>query len=233
MRTKKLISLLLAISLSFSAMGCGNVGDAQGEEKTNVTANQEIDTSDTDKSSGGAVTYDDEAFYMKDGQEAGLHEEITQDGCVWTVSSIELTKTLGDRSQADIDYWGETIDDQGNLTGAQSYLFVTVSCRNASGSTKEVLLNSNGFVALDEAGQLLETASEARYISKKQDGNSSPVKAFHYVLKDGEETGWIEIGYIIEDKVFNDGNKLYYCVGERGSELGNPENRYIEVEQAQ
>lgn len=230
MRTKKLISLLLTVSLSFSVMGCRNAGDAQGEEKTNVTANQEIDTSGTDESSGGAVTYDDEAVYMKDGQEAGLHEEITQDGCVWTVSSMELTKTLGDRSQADINYWGEAMDDLGSLTGEQSYLFVTVSCRNSSGSTKEVLLNSNGLVALDEAGQLTETGSEARYISKKQDGNSSPEKTFHYILEDGEETGWIEIGYILEDSVFDKDSKLYYCVGTQGSQLENPGNRYIEVD---
>lgn len=233
MRTKKLISLLLAVSLSFSVMGCGNARDVQGEEKTNGTANQEIDTSGTDVSSSGAVTYEDEAVYVKDGQEAGLHEEITQDGCVWTVSSMELTKTLGDRSQADINYWGEAMDDLGNLTGEQSYLFVTVSCRNSSGSTKEVLLNSNGLVALDEAGQLTETGSEARYISKKQDGNSSPEKAFHYILEDGEETGWIEIGYILEDSVFDKESKLYYCVGTQGSQLENPENRYIEVDQAQ
>ena len=235
MRTKKLVSLLLAVSLSFAVMGCGNTGDVQEEEKTNTnrTADQDMDMSGTDASSGGAVTYEGEAFYMKDGQVAGLQEEIIWDGCIWTVSSMELTKELGNRSQADVNYWGEAVDELGNLTGDESYLFVTVSCKNSSGSVQEVLLNSNGFVTVDEAGQLTEVGGEARYISKKQDGNNSPAKAFHYILEDGEETGWIEIGYILEDSDFDDGNKLYYCVGRQGSALGNPENRYVEVDRAQ
>ncbi len=74
------------------------------------------------------------------------------------------------------------------------------------------------------------SGGEARYISKKQDGNEDPVKAFHYLLEPGEETGMVEIGYIVEDSILNDSADLYYCIGQRGSEMGNPENRYIEVE---
>ena len=50
------------------------------------------------------------------------------------------------------------------------------------------------------------------------------------LLEPGEETGMVEIGYIVEDSILNDSADLYYCIGQRGSEMGNPENRYIEVE---
>ena len=50
------------------------------------------------------------------------------------------------------------MDADGTLTGAESYLFVTVSCKNSGDQTQEVLLNSNGFVTIDETGQLLRAA---------------------------------------------------------------------------
>ena len=43
-------------------------------------------------------------------------------------------------------------------------------------------------------------------------------------------TGDGQIGYIVEGSIPNDSADLYYCIGQRGSEMGNPENRYIEVE---
>lgn len=232
MRAKRLFTVFLTVFLSFSMMGCETVRNVQDEDKTDesVTKNQNMDNPDISVSVSQSVTYEGEEVYIKDGQEVGLNAEIEQDGCIWMVSFIEITKELGNRSQTDFNYWGESIDALGNLTENQSYLFVTVSCRNSSGSVKEVLLNSNGFVAVDKAGQLFETGSEARYISKKQDGNGSLEKVFHYILEDGEETGLIEIGYIIEDSVVNDYNNLYYCVGMQGSQLGNPENRYIKVD---
>lgn len=235
MRAGKLGMWFLVGILSLPAMGCEKTGNGQKEDKAGMETRGDAKTGtwDTEGSGGEAAADKGDAISMKDGQEAGLGEEIPQDGCIWTVSSMELTKSLGRRSKDDINYWGEETDDPGNLIGAQSYLFVTVSCKNSSGSTKEVLLNSNSLVAMDGTGQLLETGSEARYISKKQDGNGSSEKAFHYVLEDGEETGLIEIGYILEDSAFDSGNKLYYCVGTQGSQLGNPENRYIEVERAQ
>ncbi len=215
MKVKQLGSFFLAVVLSFSAMGCERAGSVPRKEKT---------------SGSQPMTYEGEEVYTKDGQEVGLNEEINRDGCIWSVSSLEITKELGDRPQADFNYWGEEMDDAGNLTGSQSYVFVTVSCRNSSGSAREVLLNSNGLVAADERGQLLETGSEARYISKRQSGKEGAENAFHYRLEDGGETGWIELGYIIEDCFADDYEKLYYCVGTQGSLLGNPENRYIKVE---
>lgn len=35
---------------------------------------------------------------------------------------------------------------------------------------------------------------------------------------------------LMEHSILNDSADLYYCIGQRGSEMGNPENRYIEVE---
>lgn len=232
MQSKKLVSLLLAAALSFSAMGCGSTGNLQEENKTEEDAAQEqsIDTSGTDVSDSQPVTDEGEEVYRMNGQEAELQEALEWDGVTWVVSSMEITKELGNRPQDAFHFWGESLDDAGNLTGDESYLFITVSCKNSSGSQQEVLLNSNGFVVMDEAGRLFETGSEARYISKKQEGNDSLDKIFHYVLKDGEETGLIEIGYIIEDSFVSGYDSLYYCVGIQGSQLGNPDNRYIKVD---
>lgn len=232
MQSKKLVSLLLATALSFSAMGCGSTGNLQEENKTEEDAAQEqsIDTSGTDVSDSQPVTDEGEEVFRMNGQEAELQEALEWDGVTWVVSSMEITKELGNRLQDAFHFWGESLDDAGNLTEDESYLFITVTCKNFSGSQQEVLLNSNGFVVMDEAGRLFETGSEARYISKKQDGNDSPDKIFHYVLKDGEETGLIELGYIIEDSFVSGYDSLYYCVGIQGSQLGNPDNRYIKVD---
>lgn len=230
MKAKKLFSLFLAAVLSFSVMGCESAGNVQDKDKADVSVLENQDMSKANISNSQSVTYEGKEVYRKDGQEASLNEEIEQDGCIWLVSSIEITKELGNRPQADFNYWGEAIDDAGNLTGKQSYVFVTVSCQNSSGSAREVLLNSNGFVGEDEKGQLFETGSEARYISKKQSGNEDMEKVFHYNLDDGEETGWMELGYIIEDGFADNYENLYYCVGTQGSLLGNPDNRYIKVD---
>lgn len=39
----------------------------------------------------------------------------------------------------------------------------------------------------------------------------------------------VEIGYIIDDSVLNASDALYYGIGQRGSRLENPGNRYMEV----
>lgn len=231
MQSKKLGTLLLAAALSFSVAGCGNLQKENTTEEE-VTQNQSIEISDTDVSDSQPVTDEGEEVYRMDGQEAALYEELQWEGITWVVSSMEITKELGNRPKDDFHYWGESMDDAGNLTGDKSYLFITVSCKNSSGSQQEVLLNTNGFVVMDEAGELFETGSEARYISKKQDGNDSPDKIFHYLLEDGEETGLIEIGYIIADNFVSGYDSLYYCVGIQGSQLGNPDNRYIKVDKA-
>lgn len=252
MSMKKWIALFMAAFLCISMVGCAGTADGQnkndagtetggGQDAENMTTDVVPDQQDarqSDKASGENRAYDgagqpeeyeNDTWYVKDGQITGLNEQIEKDGCVWTVSSFEVTKERGSRQESDFNYWGEEMDADGTLTGAESYLFVTVSCKNSGDQTQEVLLNSNGFVTIDETGQLSESGGEARYISKKQDGNEDPVKAFHYLLEPGEETGMVEIGYIVEDSILNDSVDLYYCIGQRGSEMGNPENRYIEV----
>lgn len=39
----------------------------------------------------------------------------------------------------------------------------------------------------------------------------------------------VEIGYMIDDSDINDSADLYYCIGLQGSQLENPDNRYIEI----
>ena len=242
---KKWIVLFMAVFFCISMVGCAETGDGQnkndagtetggGQDTEGMTADVVPDQHDSVQSdndgAGQPEDYGSDTWYVKDGQITGLNEQIEKDGCIWTVSSIEVTKERGDRQEADFNYWDEEMDADGTLTGAESYLFVTVSCKNSGDQIQEVLLNSNGFVTIDETGQLSESGGEARYISKKQDGNEDPVKAFHYLLEPGEETGMVEIGYIVEDSILNDSADLYYCIGQWGSEMGNPENRYIEVE---
>lgn len=245
MSMKKWIALFMAAFFCISMVGCAETGNGQnkndagtetggGQDTEGVTADVVPDQQDSVQSdndgAGQPEEYENDTWYVKDGQITGLNEQIEKDGCIWIVSSFEVTKERGSRQESDFNYWGEEMDADGTLTGAESYLFVTVSCKNSGDQTQEVLLNSNGFVTIDETGQLSESGGEARYISKKQDGNEDPVKAFHYLLEPGEETGMVEIGYIVEDSILNDSADLYYCIGQRGSEMGNPENRYIEVE---
>lgn len=245
MSMKKWIVLFMAVFFCISMVGCAGTADGQnkndagtetggGQDMEGMTADvvpnqQDSVQSDNDRA-GQPEDYRSDTWYVKDGQKAGLNEQIEKDGCIWTISSIEVTKKRGDRLGSDFNYWDEEMDADGTLTGAESYLFVTVSCKNSGDQTQEVLLNSNGFVTIDETGQLSESGGEARYISKKQDGNEDPVKAFHYLLEPGAETGMVEVGYIVEDSILSDSADLYYCIGQRGSEIGNPENRYIEVE---
>lgn len=245
MSMKKWIALFMAAFLCISMVGCAGTADGQNKNDagtetgggqdtegmtTDVVPDQQDSVQSGNDGAGQPEEYENDTWYVKDGQITGLNEQIEKDGYIWTISSIEVTKKRGDRQGSDFNYWGEEMDADGTLTGAKSYLFVTVSCKNSGDQTQEVLPNSNGFVTIDEIGQLSESGGEARYVSKKQDGNEDPVKAFHYLLELGEETGMVEIGYIVEDRILNDSADLYYCIGQRESEMGNPENRYIEVE---
>ena len=243
---KKLILLFMTVLFCSSMTGCAGSRDNQNNNvRTEISDSQDTGNKTVDKATdqpdlpqstgadnethGQPENYENNVFYLKDGQKAELNEQIEMDGYIWTISSIEVTKERGNRQEADFNYWGEEMDADGTLTGGKSYLFVMVSCKNNGDAAQEVLLNSNGFVIIDEKGQLSESSTEARYISKKQEGNENPVKAFHYLLNPGEETGMVEIGYIIEDSIINDSADLYYCIGLQGSQLGNSKNRYIEV----
>lgn len=237
MRANKVIfTCFTAAMLSLALAGCGSQGgrEADGPD-VGETAAAGPDTdalqSPHDQDTGAASPQSEtDTFYLKEGQEASLGEEVEFGDFALVVSDMKITKELGGRPREKFNYWGEEMDGNGNLTGDESYLFVTVSCKNPGDAAREISLNSYQFVTIDESGQICEAAAEARYISMVQEGNSNPAEMFHYRLAPGGETGQVEIGYIIEDSCMEAYAGLYYCIGYQGSALANPENRYIKVD---
>ena len=163
MSMKKWIVLFMAAIFCISMVGCAGTADGQnkndagtetggGQNTEDMTADVVPDQQDSVQSgndgAGQPEEYENDTWYVKDGQITGLNEQIEKDGCIWTISSIEVTKKRGDRQESDFNYWDEEMDADGTLTGAESYLFVTVSCKNSGDQTQEVLLNSNGFVTI-------------------------------------------------------------------------------------
>lgn len=231
---KIIFTFFAAAILSLPTAGCGSRADMPVMDNSDVklmTASSSETETDTDADDAGSPeTYQTDVFYVKEGQEAGLEEEVEYGGCAWVVSDVTITKEIGDRPQADFIYWGEEKDDSGNLTGNKNYIFVTISCKNLGDDTREGYLNSFRFVTIDESGQICGADDEARYINTAQKENGDPAKMFRYLLEPGKETGQIEIGYIIEDSYIDGSVNLYYCIGAQGSMLDSPDNRYIKVD---
>lgn len=179
---------------------------------------------DTSDPSSTPEIYEADTIYVLKDNLRTMDETVEYQGIEYTVNSVEFTKKLGERDQSLINYFDEERDEDGNLTGAQSYIFINLTIKNVSEERREELVNKD-FVRITEDLILLETGAEARYNDNPQPG-STAFDAHHFFLEPGESATFEEI-YIIDDEYLTD--ELCFLVGAAGSDGDNARNRFINV----
>lgn len=153
-----------------------------------------------------------------------MNDEVQMDGISWQIMDVAFTKKIGDRDKSKINYWGEKTDEDGNLTGTEEYVWITVKVKNQNGERTEIYMN-NPLCSIDASYMLDYTpVAEARYISQQSEDKSGVTK-FHCTLQPDEEKE-LELGYIIYKERFD--IPCYYRIGSDG----DPNSQYISLEDA-
>jgi len=171
------------------------------------------------------TTYADEHHYISLDNLYTLGETVNYEDAEYIVTSITITKDIGEVAKEDINYFSdEEIDEKGNLINNYSYIFVDLTVKNVSGVQKEVLLN-NTFARI-EGKEAFEAGGEARYMNPRQE-KTRMADYFKYIL-DKKEKIQVTVLYIMPDEsIIED---MYYVIGSSGSFLDNIDNKFIKVE---
>lgn len=224
MKKSYYLGILLVILIAGIA-GCRNV-EKNAEQKIgkSVVQNQDISV-EAQAPADPAKEMDEPAMEEKMTREDNKKDtdaEVERDGILYKIENVEITKKIGARRKDSVSFGMEEADAEGNLSGAQEYIWLTLQIRNSESTEQEILLN-NPIVNIDEVNSVTETAAEAIYIDPEQTGMKARER-FHCKLKPGEEKT-VELGYIIE--TVNAPDTLYYCVGDGGNEFSDPSYEFL------
>lgn len=216
---------ILLIGLAAVAItGCGkSSGDSDITAKSNgiVKYSEEADIPQTDAGEK-PETYKDEIKTVFEANKKDMDTEVECEHVSYKIERVEITKKIGDHKKEAINFWNEQTNDNGDLTGDEQYIWITIKAKNYGDDDQNILLN-NLIVSINSENVVQETAAEARYIMPEQN-DMGPEKRFHCLLATGEEKEF-EIGYIIEEE--NAPDALYYCLGDGGSTLDDPNNTFV------
>lgn len=216
---------ILLIGLAAVAItGCGkSSGGSDITAKSNgiVKYSEEADIPQTDAGEK-PETYKDEVKTVFEANKKDMDTEVNDGDVNYKIEKVEITKKIGDHKKEAINFWNEQTNDNGDLTGDEQYIWITIKAKNCGDDDQNILLN-NLIVSINSENVVQETAAEARYIMPEQN-DMGVEKRFHCLLAAGEEKEF-EIGYIIEEE--NAPDALYYCLGDGGSTLDDPNNTFV------
>lgn len=226
--------LILVISTAVFLSGCTSGEERAGEKQTkfeegvvrqNSTGDDAIDGKSKTKplEDDPTVVFLDPLYASRDNLKP-MGETVEYNGIEYTVTDVKFSKELGEHDPSQINYFDEERDEDGTLTGPQSYVFLELTIKNVSDKEREELVN-HSFVLVKEDNQIQETGTACRGVDDPQEGHTME-NAHHFILKPQEsaKTGLV---YIIEDEYLTD--ELYFLVGNGGSEADRATNRFIHV----
>lgn len=225
---RKITALLLIVISTIALLaGCAT----NQSVKTIDTPQSGVVKEDTPKESATPPTdsstpdtLDDDMKYVLSDNLLSIGQTVEYEGIAYTVNSIAFSKEIGNRDPDKINFFDESRDEKGNLTGSESFAYVSETIENVSDSDLEVLVNSNTFVLIDNNNMVTETGAEYCYIDKPQ--QTDPMKYHHFILKPGETTSF-ELTYIIKDEQISE--QLYYMIGNGGADIDSSTNRFIQA----
>lgn len=176
----------------------------------------------SEKDSLFSVTYEDETKYVKNETLFDTNTSLLYEGISYQITNVEIAKEIGNRENVDTFLFDEDIDETGKLNESMRFIWVTLKMKNTTEEEKEILVNYPlAWIYTDNV--VTEAAAEGIYIYPEQE-NKKPNEKFHCILESGEEKE-VEVGYILSE--INTEGKLYFCLGQSGSELDSAENHFL------
>lgn len=194
--------------------GCNNKNmDINNSESINSFENRD---------NSEPIVYENEIKHVQEENKQDTNTSILYEGITYQIIDVQIGKEVGNHKKEDFTFWTKEVDEEGNLTGFEQYIWVTLNVKNTTNEEKEILVNYP-IVWISSDNVVIEAASEAIYLYPNQ-GNRKPQEKFHCILKGGEEKQ-IEIGYLLFET--NPKDSLYFCLGNSGSELDNSNNIFL------
>ena len=147
---------------------------------------------------------------------------------IFTVQKAEISKDTGGLPTPDILYEGQTMNTNGTLTSAHSYVRITVTIQNIA-SEETVLSLNNHYIHIYDHGEPLDGGSLMTMDVNQSQQNTR--EYYHYTLQSGEHQSF-QLGFIVADRLLRkDYDILHYPSpwGQTGSPTGNPNLAYIRL----
>lgn len=150
---------------------------------------------------------------IKEENKKEIPAKAEYEGVSFEIEAASVGKEIGDHDKNRINFWDEETDEQGNLTGEERYVWISLTAKNETEQEKEILVNTFRLVELREGNVLTGTGAEMRYIDPEQELADNPGKRFHCFFAPGEEKS-LEVGYILPGEAEGE---LYYHIGVWGT----------------
>lgn len=232
---RKSAVFVFTVLLSMSCAACASAGSpadsTQGLtawEEDLADASGDGHASQSSREDQEPEVYSVDVPYAKQENLLPMQDTVTMEGISYQILSCEVTKEFGERNRETLaDYLGDRMDSQANLTGDETYIFVKMCITNHTEESVKIC-RVPGYVAGIESNLEVLPLGESVYIDEYwTEGEASEVN--FYLLKPGESVE-SESGYLVMDNdLAAEGRTLYYEISHT-SDPGDPENKYIKLE---
>ena len=200
------------------------IDESEGGEGLDLKEND--DSQKKESNIAPSVDYVD-ASYTKQENLLSMQDEVTMDGISYKVLSYEITKQFGERNRETLADYLEDIDADANLTGSETYVFVTLCITNETDSPMEICRIPGNVMGIESDLEVFQL-SDSVYIDEYwTEGDSTAVN--FYRLNPGESIT-SESGYTINDNDV-EGRSLYYEIPHT-SDMADPDNKFIKLEES-
>lgn len=237
---RKFFCLLCVIVFICSMVcGCSNSSTDPLEDNTpNVTDRENPSTDDhgNDQTTGDNPNGQPDSFiYTSKNCIYPMSQPVTADGVEYQVLQCEVTSEFGNRNLDNLNYFYDDggIDDKGNLTNDNRYVFLTIQYTNTTDTEIEIIRGSTGIFFLDEHYIVDDLIIDTVYIDEKRlEGPAN--ESYYYYLAPGETIS-SEVGWIVSKETVDNHANIYYAVRQNDcwTEFGgatDPDAIYIELE---
>lgn len=191
-----------------------------------------IDESETgeDEKNESDITdaiYDMGISYTRQENLLSMQDTVTIEGISYKVLSYEKTKQFGERNKETLADYLEEIDTGGNLTGIETYVFITLCVTNETDQPVEICRVPGNIMGIESDLEVLQLGDPV-YIDEYWTGGD-PTSVYFYMLNPGESI-ISESGYIVNDDDV-EGKSLYYEIP-HSSDMADLENKFIKLEES-
>lgn len=195
---------------------------SEGDNDALQDAHDTVPVSDSD------ITYEDPAYTVEENLVL-MDEVVEMDGFTYQIIDFEVTKEFGDRNRETfVDYLDDVTDADNNLTGDQSYVFVTLSIQNNTDKEVEAMRAPGVVVGIDSDWEVIPLSADPVYIEELWTGGEEAMGYF-YKFQPGESVT-CESGYLVNDADLKvPGRTLTYEI-KNTDDYADLENKFIQLE---